>query len=448
MTDSNQRGASSLEQVAIADLKPFTQNARTHSDRQISQIAGSIEAFGFNNPVLVDHANGIIAGHGRVQAARQLSLKTVPVIRIEHLSDDEKRAYILADNRLAEKAGWDRDILAIELQHLTTSDLTFDVEITGFETAEIDLLIGDEAAGESEGEKQVMPNAYEPALTRTGDVWHLGDHRLCCGNSLDPAAWEAAMGGERARAVFTDPPYNVPVSGHICGLGAVRHREFAMASGEMSRKEFTTFLKHSLDLQRQFSCDGAVLFNCMDWRHVGEMDAAASEAGLSTLNICVWVKSNGGMGSLYRSRHEFVFVFRSGREPHVNNVQLGRYGRYRTNVWEYAGVNSFSRGRMDALEMHPTVKPVALVADAIRDCSCRRDIILDPFGGSGTTLIAAEKTGRNARLIEIDPLYCDATIRRWQKMTGLEARRADTDETFDEAASLKLEKAEEHTDGQ
>lgn len=448
MTNSNQRGVSALQQVAIADLKPFDRNARTHSDKQISQIAGSIEAFGFNNPVLVDHSNGIIAGHGRVEAARKLGLKTVPVVRIEHLSDDEKRAYILADNRLAEKAGWDRDILAIELQHLTTSDLTFDVEITGFETAEIDLLIGDEVADEIECERPVLPDHREPAVTRTGDVWRLGDHRLCCENSLDPLTLDTVMEGERARAVFTDPPYNVPVSGHVCGLGAVQHREFAMASGEMSREEFTAFLKHSLDLQRQFSCDGAVLFNCMDWRHIGEMDAAASAADLSTLNICVWVKSNGGMGSLYRSRHELVFVFRSGREPHVNNVQLGRYGRYRTNVWEYAGVNSFGRGRMDALEMHPTVKPVALVADAVRDCSRRRDIILDPFGGSGTTLIAAEKTGRRARLIEIDPLYCDATIRRWQKMTGLEARRADTDETFDEAASLQPVKAEEHTDGQ
>lgn len=446
MTGSNGAAATRLEQVAITDLRPFEKNARTHSDRQISQIASSIEAFGFNNPVLVDNSNGIIAGHGRVEAARRLGMRTVPVVRIEHLSEDEKRAYILADNRLAEKAGWDREILAIELQHLTTADLSFDVEITGFETAEIDLLIGDEATEESEREAAVPTDPLEKAVTRPGDVWLLGDHRLCCGNSLDPEVWEAVMEGEKARAVFTDPPYNVPVAGHVCGLGVTRHREFAMASGEMSRAQFTAFLAQSLELQRRFSCDGAVLFNCMDWRHVGEMDAAASEAGLTTLNICVWVKTNGGMGSLYRSRHEFVFVFRSGRAPHLNTVQLGRFGRYRTNVWEYAGVNSFGRGRMEALETHPTVKPVALVADAIKDCSRRRDLILDPYGGSGTTLIAAEKTSRCARLIEIDPLYCDATIRRWERMTGAEALRADTRETFREASSSQANEAEERGD--
>jgi DNA modification methylase len=429
-----------IEQTKIASLRPYKRNARTHSDKQIHQIAASIKAFGFTNPVLIDATNTIIAGHGRVEAAKRLKLSKVPTIRLEHLSETELRAYVIADNRLAENAGWDDDVLAIELQHLSEVDLDFSVEVTGFETAEVDFLIddGQESTTEDSPEEDGFALA-DTAVTQTGDIWLLGDHRLICGDSLQEETYKALMEIETARMVFTDPPYNVPVQGHVSGLGRARHSEFAMASGEMSSDEFVGFLAKVLGHLKQYSMDGALLYVCMDWRHVGEMDRATLMSGLATKNICVWVKSNGGMGSLYRSRHELVFVLKSGTAPHVNNVQLGRYGRYRTNVWEYAGVNSFGKTRDADLEAHPTVKPVTLVADAIRDCSKRHDIILDTFGGSGTTLLAAERTGRKARLIEIDPAYCDVTIRRWQSMTGKDAVLAIGGACFDLVAEQRAE---------
>ncbi len=429
-----------IDNTKIASLRPYKRNARTHSDKQIHQIAASIEAFGFTNPVLIDADNTIIAGHGRVEASKQLKLSTVPTIRLEHLSEVQLRAYVLADNRLAESAGWDDNVLAIELQHLSEIDLDFSIEVTGFETAEIDFLLEDvHNADASEDPADEIYEVADTAICKTGGLWLLGDHRLICGDSLQQETYKTLMRGESARMVFTDPPYNVPVQGHVSGLGRATHREFAMVSGEMSSDEFAGFLAQVLGHLKQYAMDGALLYVCMDWRHVGEMDRATLMSGLATKNICVWAKSNGGMGSLCRSRHEFVFVLKSGTAAHVNNVQLGRYGRYRTNVWEYAGVNSFGRSRDADLEDHPTVKPVTLVADAIRDCSKRNDIILDAFGGSGTTLLAAERTGRKARLIEIDPAYCDVTIRRWQRMTGEKAVLADSDNCFDLVAKQRIE---------
>lgn len=440
-----------LDYLPIGRLHANPRNARVHSDRQVRQIAGSIRTFGFTNPVLIDSDNTIIAGHGRVEAARLLNQEQVPVIRLEHMNDAQLRAYMLADNRLAEKAGWDTDILNIELQHLTEIELDFDIEVTGFETAEIDLMLGDGFEGADPGAADPAdavpdPGTGETATTRPGDLWQLGDHRLICADSLETAAYTALMAGGTARMVFTDPPYNVPINGHVSGLGKARHREFAMASGEMTSAGFTGFLETVLQQQSQHVVDGGLLFVCMDWRHVGELDRASRTAGLTLKNICVWVKSNGGMGSLYRSRHELVFVLKSGTAPHVNNIELGRFGRYRTNVWEYAGVNTFGTDREAALAAHPTVRPVALVADAIRDCSKRRDIILDPFGGSGTTLIAAERTGRRARLVEIDPRYCDVTIRRWQALTGQQAVLADTGEKFDAVVDRRTGTAVEADD--
>jgi DNA modification methylase len=243
---------------------------------------------------------------------------------------------------------------------------------------------------------------------------------LICGDSTIGATYQALLGEDRAQLVFTDPPYNVPISGHVGGLGAIQHREFAMASGEMSSAEFTDFLHTVFGHLAAFSADGSIHFQCMDWRHLGEMLAAGKAAYSELKNICVWAKNNGGMGSLYRSQHELVFVFKSGTAPHINNVELGKYGRYRTNVWSYAGVNSFGEDRSD-LHLHPTVKPVAMVADAIRDCSHRKGAVLDAFVGSGTTLIAAEKTGRRGYGIEIDPAYCDVTMRRLRTVCGLDS---------------------------
>ena len=417
----------------VEALKPYRGNARTHSDKQITQIAASIGKFGFNNPVLVDGDNRIVAGHGRVAAAKRLGLDNVPTIRLDHLSDGERRAYVIADNRLAELAGWDRDILRIELQGLADLDLGFDLEITGFDTAELDLLLDDESgSGAPDPADEIPPPDTGPALTRPGDIWLMGDHRLLCGDARNSSSIEQLMAGEIARMVFTDPPYNVKIDGHVGGAGKTKHREFAMATGEMSQDQFTRFLTDALGHMAGVSCDGAIHFVCMDWRHMSELLAAGTVVYDELKNLIVWAKTNGGMGTFYRSQHELIFVFKKGQAAHINTFGLGETGRYRTNVWEYPGINTFRNGRDDELAMHPTVKPVALVADAIKDVSRRGDIVLDAFGGSGTTLIAAEKTGRKARLLELDPIYCDVICRRFQAYTGKPALRAEDEVPFAE----------------
>jgi len=413
----------------INSLRPSPHNARTHSPRQIKQIQRSIKHFGFTNPVLIDEAGQILAGHGRVEAAKRLGWTTVPVIPIAYLSEAQKRAYIIADNELAAKAGWDKDILAIELQGLV--DLNFDLELTGFEGGEIDIILGDRSDSQHNEDTTPSPSAGE-AVTRAGDLWQLGEHRLICADARDSFAYKQLMSSEKARFVITDPPYNVPIEGHVSGLGSVRQKNFRMASGELSSEDFILFLRSVFLLMVLSVVDGAIVQIFMDWRHLREMLDAGEGVFTELKNLCVWVKSNGGMGSFYRSRHELVFVWKSGRKPHINNFELGQFGRSRTNVWEYACVNSFGEGRREELAMHPTCKPVDLVADAIKDCSRRNDLVLDPFGGSGTTLIACQKTGRRARLIEVDPSYCDVTIRRWQDYSGGVAIHAETGLSFTE----------------
>ncbi len=422
----------------IADLKINPHNSRTHSKRQVRQIADSIKAFGFASPVLLDRSNTIVAGHGRVDAAKLLGMCEVPTIRLENLSPDQVRAYALADNRLAELAGWDPAILAIELQNLLTIDSDFDVTITGFEIPEIDILLAAKDDNPDLNDDFHIDETLE-AVTCPNDLWLLGKHRILCGNSLDTSSHKTLMGNRQASLVFTDPPYNVPVEGNICGKGSIHHREFSMGSGEMSEAEFVAFLTTSFRLLARDSVKGSVHFICIDWRHVGELLAAAKQIYESLLNICIWVKNNGGMGSLYRSQHELILVFRHGKEPHRNNVKLGKFGRNRTNVWQYPGASTFSKQGEEGnlLALHPTVKPVALVADAFLDCSSRGDIVLDSFLGSGSTLIAAERVGRVCYGIEIDPLYVDVTIRRWQKLTGEHAIHSATGTTFDDIAALK-----------
>ncbi len=429
--------ALSISYLPIESLVARTRNPRTHSPRQIEQIAASIGRFGFTNPVLIDAKNRIVAGHGRVSAARLLGLTEVPTVRLDQLSDDELRAYVIADNWLAEIAGWDEELLGLEFQYLASLDIDLDLSVTGFDLPEIDVLIQSQGQAEPDSTADEIPAVEAAAVTRLGDVWQIGRHRLVCGDATDAAVYGLLLGDERAQMVFTDPPYNVPVDGHVGGLGKTRHREFAMAAGEMDPAAFTSFLTSVFRNLANHSQDGSLHFQCMDWRHMPEILAAGAAAYSELKNLCVWAKTNGGMGSLYRSRHELVFVFKSGTGSHVNNVELGRHGRYRTNVWEYPGVNAFGAGRED-LALHPTVKPVALVADAILDCSRRRGIVLDAFAGSGTTLIAAERTGRLGRAIELDPLYCDVILRRLQRVSGLEARLADQGLTFDQAQAQRL----------
>jgi len=414
----------SIELRQIEALIPYQGNARTHSRAQIKQIAASITAFGFVNPILVDAQDQVIAGHGRLAAAKHLGLTEVPVLPVTHLSAAEKRAYILADNRLAEKAGWDRDILAIELQALIEFD--FEVELTGFAIAEIDVILDDArergggATGDAADDVPALPAG--PAITKLGDLWQLGPHRLICGDARDANALGALLGNQPVDLIFTDPPYNVAIEGHVSGLGRVKHREFAMASGEMTEAEFIDFLTSALAPAAALCREGAIAFVCMDWRHMREMMAAGDTVFAELKNLCVWNKTNGGMGTFYRSKHELVFVWKVKPGPHVNSFGLGETGRYRTNVWDYAGVNTFGATRDADLAMHPTVKPVALIGDAIRDCTRRGDVVLDMFGGSGSTLIAADLAGRQARLVEYDPLYCDTIIRRWEKLSGKRAK--------------------------
>jgi len=347
----------------------------------------------------------ILAGHGRVAAAKHLGLRTVPCRRIETMTETEKRAYVLADNKLALNAGWDEEILAEELKGLLAEDLEFDIEVTGFSIAEIDGLVEGLAPEEpGDPDDDILPGDGGPPRCRPGDVWQLGLHRLICGNALDPGTVAALMDGGRAQMVFTDPPYNVPIQGNVGGLGSIKHREFAMASGEMTRPEFTSFLRTTFTRLVEASVDGSIHFVCMDWRHMAEMHEAAEGTYTELKNLIVWAKDNGGMGTFYRSRHELIFAFKNGTASHINSFELGQHGRYRTNVWSYKGANTLKRGRMEELALHPTVKPVQLIADAIKDVSGRGDIVLDLFGGSGSTLIAAHKTGRRAYLCELDPV--------------------------------------------
>jgi len=423
--------------VPLRDLKPSANNARTHSKKQINQIANSIVAFGWTYPILVDEQGNIIAGAGRYLAAGQLGLTKVPVLVICGLSDAEKRALALADNKIAANSGWDRAVVAAELGELATllPECNLDLEITGFEPAEVDALVADFAGSEGDPADEI-PSIEQVAISRSIDVRALGDHRLVCGDAGSNAHVSALMERERAAMVFADPPYNVQVAS-VVGRGKIKHREFASASGEMSSAEFTGFLTSTLSLAAHYSREGSIHYVCMDWRHLGEALAAGKEVYTELKNLVVWAKTNAGQGSFYRSQHEHILVFKSGDGPYQNNIELGRHGRSRSNVWTYAGVNTFRAGRMDELSIHPTVKPVALVADAMRDCSRRGDIVLDPFMGSGTTILAAERVGRRAYGVEIDPLYVDAAIRRWQDFTKRDAILRATGQTFDEVAAAR-----------
>ena len=433
---NDSRPALSVVYQPLEALKAYSKNARTHSKDQIRQIAESIKSFGFTTPILIDGSNTIIAGHGRVAAARLLGIDQVPTIRLDCLTGDQIRAFAIADNRLAEKAGWDNSILAIELQHLLAIESDLDVTITGFEIPEIDLILSQTTVEPHKDDVFDIDQASQ-IVTRLGDVWQLGKHRVLCGSSLEEESYRTLMVTRRANVVFVDPPYNVVIEGNVSGHGSMHHSEFVMASGEMNEAEFVAFLTTSLRLLARHSTSGSIHFICMDWRHAGELLAAGNQIYEAFLNLCIWVKNNGGIGSFYRSRHELVFVFKNGKGPHRNNVLLGRFGRNRTNVWEYPSVSALSKQGEEGnlLALHPTVKPVALIADALLDCSARGEIVLDSFLGSGSTLIAAERIGRICFGIEMEPRYVDVAIRRWQRHTGDRAIHVASGKCFDELAT-------------
>lgn len=424
-----------IQWLPLRSLKPAKKNARTHSKKQIKQVANSIRQFDWTYPILVDEELRIICGHGRWEAAKQLGVKDVPVLVMRGLSDAEKRALALADNKIPANAGWDRKLLAEELGELASllPECNLSLDITGFEPAEIDGLMTDFGDVDQDSADAPCVIAEQP-ISRRGDLWQLGKHRVLCANACDSAYWSTLMGSDRASVVIADPPYNLQIS-QTLGRGKIKHREFAVGSGEMSPAEFTDFLTSWMRLAVQFSHDGSLHYIFMDWRHMGEMQAAGHTVFGPLQNLVVWNKTNAGQGSFYRSQHELIFVHKNGDGPHLNNVDLGRHGRNRSNVWTYAGVNTFRKDRLDDLTLHPTAKPVALIADAIKDCTRRGDLVLDPFLGSGTTLLAAERVGRKAYGLEIDPLYVDAAIRRWQDVTRRDAILSATGQTFDEVTA-------------
>jgi hypothetical protein len=420
-----------IEHLEIATVKSNPRNVRKHSAKQIRKLCRNVSAYGITNPLVVDEERVLLAGHGRLEALRHLKWETAPCVVLTGLSEEQKTAFAIADNKLGDESEFDEKGLNALLKEL--AGVGFDMELTGFDMGEIDFRIDGAACGMlGDPDDDFEQDVALTAVTRPGDLWRLGDHCILCGSALDAATFRAVLGERLAQVVFTDPPYNVPVQGHVSGLGKVQHREFAMASGEMSEAEFAGFLATSLQNAADHSADGSIHFVCMDWRHIQTLLEVGGGVYDELKNLCVWSKANAGMGSLYRSQHELVAVFKRGKAPHRNNVELGKHGRYRSNVWEYAGANSFSATRSDDLAAHPTVKPVALVADALRDVTKRGDLALDLFLGSGTTVLAAERCGRVAAGIELDPLYVDTAIRRWQRLTGKAATLDGDGRTFDD----------------
>jgi DNA modification methylase len=432
--------------VAVSSLT-FPRSFRVYSGATIKKAARFIETFGIRIPILVDTERNVIAGEIWALAAKSLDLPEIPALFAEGLTPSQLTAYRIGIERIPELGDWDEQALGEIFKQFSAGSLDFDIEIAGFSMPEIDGFIGNfDATNNNNGEDPIEFTAGTP-VTQPGILWHAGTHRVLCGNSLEVASFQALMAGQKASMVITDPPYNVRVEGHVGGKGSIHHPEFAMASGEMSNDEFIQFLEASTSLLRDFSTDGSLHYLFMDWRHVRHiLEAGRSYSELK--NIIVWVKSNAGMGSLYRSQHELVFLFKNGKTPHRNNVELGKHGRNRTNVWSYPGATSID-GRSNEeghlLGMHPTVKPVQMIADAILDSSARGEIILDAFLGSGSTLLAAERVGRRLYGIEIDPRYVDVAVRRWQRQTGDAAIDSATGLTFDQTSELSVRPSDKVT---
>jgi len=410
----------SFETASLTELTEYENNPRHHDRNQVERLAASIREFGFTNPVLVDEDNCLIAGHGRLAAARVVGLTKVPIVRVIGLSAAQARALRIADNRLAERSAWSPKLLSLELEALIEMD--FDMELTGFDTIELDGLVSDD--GEQAEEEAPCPAPPSTPVSRTGDLWLCGEHRIICGDARDREAYVSLTDGKLADLVITDVPYNVAIRGNVSGSG--RHQEFAMASGEMTIERFMEFHQQTLGNARDASRDGSLHYVFIDWRSVADLIRLGRELFTELKNVIAWVKPNGGMGSFYRSQHELIAIFKHGTAAHVNNIQLGRLGRHRTNVWQYPGASGFSKTRGKDLADHPTVKPIKLVADAIRDASASGDLILDPFGGAGTTMLAAHRVKRRAALIEIDPAYVDVSLRRFHEATGIEPVLAET----------------------
>lgn len=430
--DLNMKNSLQIQYLSMAAVMPSPHTARQHSAGQRRKLKNLLQKFGQVAPIIIDVNSEIVDGHAVYETLRDLGHDEIAVVVVENRTEAEIRALRLALNRVAQDAVWDNAKLRGEFEFLIS--VGFDLDLSGFEAVEIDMALSIDMPTANTVEEESLDDlapAAGPAAAKPGDVFRLGDHLIGCGDARNAAFIRDLVGTKTVACVFTDPPYNVPIDGFVSGLGKTRHRDFAMAAGEMTREQFVGFLSATVAAIKPFLVNGAILYLCMDWRHGSELCEAAVQNGLEQKNLCVWVKSNAGMGSFYRSQHELIFVFKHGEGPHQNHFGLGSGGRNRSNVWQYRGVNAFGKDRMDLLGTHPTVKPVAMIADALRDVTRRGEIVFDSFLGSGSTLIAAEETGRICVGVELDPLYVDAAIRRWQKRTGKEAVHAVTGETFE-----------------
>jgi DNA modification methylase len=424
-----------IREVSVGSLREAQRKVRKLDPEHVERLVSSIARFGFTVPILIS-GDEVLDGHARLAAARALGLERVPALDCRHLDPIEARTLRLAVNRLAEKGAWDLDELRIEMGAL--ADLEVDLDATGFSLEEQDIILLDplDAALDAEDEDE-PPELPKLPISRLGDLWSLGEHRVLCGNSLDLLTYETLLAGAKVQAVLTDPPYNVKIKGNVSGLGKKVHSEFVMASGELDTADWQKFLGVLMERLRDVTEPGAVIFAFMDWRSIHLLVMAGEAAGLTVINMIVWYKQSGGMGGLYRSAHELIGVFCNGSTPATNNVALGKHGRDRTNVWSVPGANRRGSSASEMLHLHATPKPVELCVDALLDVTNRGDLVLDAFLGSGTTLIAAEQCSRHCYGIELDPRFVDVTLERWMKLTGREPILAETDETFSEVAARR-----------
>lgn len=433
----------SITYLPVDQLREYQNHSRKHTKSKIQKLANLIREYGFVIPILINGKSEIVAGHARVLAAKEAELAEVPVISIDHLSDNQIRAFRIADNKICEGSEWDYETLKIEFCELI--DLNFDLELTAFEIPEIDMVVLGENPSDSTDPNDDLPPLPEHPIVRPGDIFNLGQHRIACIDCRNIDQLTTLMSSNTASMVITDPPYNLQINGVALKRKDI-HSEFVMASGEMSSNEYTQFLVDTFTAFRQFSSENSLHYHFIDHKHLYEMLDAGNQVYDKQINICVWVKSNAGMGAFYRSQHEFCCIFQSGRDTHQNNVQLGRFRRNRSNVWHYPGLNSFSEDRSGLLASHPTVKNAQMIAGAILDASKPNDVILDGFLGSGTTVLAADKTGRICYGCEIEPKYIEVCIERFRSVSDAPIIHVETGQTFDELKQSRLQQAHSEFD--
>ena len=440
-----------VTRLATGLVKEFSDNPRDHSDAHVNEVAESITAFGMVDPILCDENYVAIAGHATLRACKKLGMKQVPVIILDHLSDNEKRALRIAHNRLTENGQWNLDRLATNFEILTRAEIDFKLEVTGYTIGEIDVArMGGKdkvkAAAKANAVHEdvvVLPDPHRPPVSQLGDRFEIGQHILVCGDMRERPSYDLALGNKRADLVIADLPYNIPAR-QIGGLGKVQHPDFLTGYGEMTRPQYRDYCGETFSLLAAFSKPGAFNMSFTDWRVAADMIAAGEVVYERLEHICIWAKTNAGMGSLWRGQYEMVLVFGvKGKPPRSrNNVMLGKYGRHRSDLWTYAGVNAFRPGRMEELSAHPTAKPVPLLKDAILDVTPIGGLVLDPCVGSGSTIVAAHEAGRCGFGIELDPHYLDVAIRRVEEAIGKPAVHQ-SGKTF---AELKLARSGDFED--